>query len=306
VYKTYTVGARQVDSGRLADDRTGERADIRLAQLAAATGLSPLVIRAWERRYGFPRATRTTGGHRRYTPSEVARLHRAVLLIRAGFRPREAIERAMGEGLRLPQMERDERLQELLAEGQPAEGLAQLSSIEHALGFEEALEEVILPALNAVGEGWATGRFSVAQEHAATSVIASWLGTVRATLPSPEPAAPTVLLGAAPFERHGLPPLALEVLLSRRGIAAASLDADVPISALVGAVRLRRPAAVVISVSRPNSLLAETVAALASVEPRPLVYVGGPGVGEAPPGAAMLPLRLTTAADQLAADLGRR
>ncbi|MDQ6743669.1 MAG: cobalamin B12-binding domain-containing protein [Candidatus Dormibacteraeota bacterium] len=287
----------------MADDRTGERADIRLSQLAAATGLSALVIRAWERRYGFPRAVRTEGGHRRYAPSEVARVHRAVLLLRAGFRPREAIERALGEQLRLPQMERDERLQDLLADGEPAEGLAQLRSIEHALGFEEALEEVVLPALNAVGEGWASGRFSVAQEHAATSLIASWLGTVRATLRAPEATVPSVLLGAAPFERHGLPPLALEVLLTRRGLAAASLDADVPIPALVSAVRLRRPRAVVISVSRPNSLLAETVAAIDGVESGPVIYVGGPGVGDAPPGATMLPLRLTAAAEKIAADL---
>jgi MerR family transcriptional regulator, light-induced transcriptional regulator len=290
----------------LADDRAGERADIRLAQLAAATGLSQLVIRAWERRYGFPRAVRTEGGHRRYAPSEVARVLQAVQLMRAGFRPREAIERAMGDQPRLlepAQLEHDERLQDLLTDGEPAEGLAQLRGLEHALGFEEALEEVVLPALNGVGEGWASGRYSVAQEHAATSVIASWLGTVRATLAAPPARAPTVLLAAAPLERHGLPPLALEVLLSRRGLAAASLDADVPIQALVEAAKLWEPAAVVISVSRPNSLLADAVAALAGVQPSPHLYVGGPGVGQPPAGARMLPLRLTTAADQLVSDL---
>jgi DNA-binding transcriptional MerR regulator len=287
----------------LAEESGAERSDIRLAQLVAATGLSPLVIRAWERRYGFPRATRTDGGHRRYAPSEVARVHRVVLLLRAGFRPREAIERALSESVQLPQVGRDERLEQLLVDGEPAEALAQLRSVEHALGFEEALEDVVLPALHGIGEGWAAGRYSVAQEHAASSIVISWLGTVRSSLPPVDSASPTVLLAGAPHERHALPPLALEVLLSRRHLAAASLDADVPIAALVSAVRLRRPSALVISSSQPNPLLGDAVPAVLALDPSPIVFVGGPGVSDQPPGTVRLPLNLTAAADLIAAEL---
>ena len=302
------------------EDIPHEPADIRLGQLADTTGLTPLLIRAWERRYGFPRPTRTEGGHRRYAPGDVARLHRAALLVRAGFRPREAIERALREPTGLPEVAPDMRLQEVLVDGEPTQGLAQLRGLEHALGFEAALEDVVLPTLHAIGEAWFEGRVSVAQEHGASSVIISWLGAVRAGLRPIAPGAPAVLLASAPDERHGLPPLALEVLLTRRGLAAASLDADVPAPDLVSAAALRRPAAVVLSVSRSNAALGEVVTALLAphrTSPRtlgearggqvsrpPRVYVGGPGVDEPPAGAAPLPPRLTTAADFIAADLG--
>jgi DNA-binding transcriptional MerR regulator len=42
--------------------------------VAANTGLSPEVIRAWEVRYGFPTPERTATGQRRYSPEQIAQL----------------------------------------------------------------------------------------------------------------------------------------------------------------------------------------------------------------------------------------
>ena len=39
--------------------------------VVAKTGLSPATIRAWERRYGFPRPKRTAGGHRQYSQRDI-------------------------------------------------------------------------------------------------------------------------------------------------------------------------------------------------------------------------------------------
>ncbi|MDQ6692763.1 MAG: MerR family transcriptional regulator, partial [Candidatus Dormibacteraeota bacterium] len=146
--------------------------DLRLSQLTEVTGLSPELIRAWERRYGFPAPIRTSGGHRRYSREQAESLHRAALLIRSGFRAREAITRAQqAEERDLPSELAVEQSAEALAgsliAGNPARALSLLRATEHALGFERALEERVLPALRSIGKGWESGKLSVAQEHTA-------------------------------------------------------------------------------------------------------------------------------------------
>lgn len=49
-----------------------------IGAVAARTGVGEAVLRAWERRYGFPRPDRLEGGHRRYDEAEVERIRRVV------------------------------------------------------------------------------------------------------------------------------------------------------------------------------------------------------------------------------------
>lgn len=46
----------------------------RVGEVAERLGVSPSTIRLWEQRFGFPAATRTPGGHRRYSEAEVEQL----------------------------------------------------------------------------------------------------------------------------------------------------------------------------------------------------------------------------------------
>src|SRR3984957_16308377 len=56
-----------------------------VGELAQATGLSPRVLRHWEE-LGLVAPARTAAGHRRYGPSEITRLYRALALRQAGLR----------------------------------------------------------------------------------------------------------------------------------------------------------------------------------------------------------------------------
>ncbi|MGF7235384.1 MAG: methyltransferase, partial [Frankia sp.] len=56
-----------------------------VGDLARATGLSQRVLRHWEH-IGLVTPTRTLAGHRRYGPSEIIRLYRALALRQAGLR----------------------------------------------------------------------------------------------------------------------------------------------------------------------------------------------------------------------------
>jgi DNA-binding transcriptional MerR regulator len=55
-----------------------------LGAVARLTGLSPHVLRAWERRYGAVRPLRTPGGTRLYRESDVARLRQLRAAVQAG------------------------------------------------------------------------------------------------------------------------------------------------------------------------------------------------------------------------------
>src|SRR5205823_2475603 len=59
---------------RPAPSITPQMSGIRTNAAAGMLGVSPNTLRSWERRYGFPRPTRSPGGHRQYTLSEVEAL----------------------------------------------------------------------------------------------------------------------------------------------------------------------------------------------------------------------------------------
>lgn len=58
------------------------------------TGVAEPTLRMWERRYGFPKPSRTESGHRRYTEAQVEQVQRVVAGRAAGLSLKAAIERA--------------------------------------------------------------------------------------------------------------------------------------------------------------------------------------------------------------------
>ena len=71
-----------------------------IGAVAARTGLSVPVLRAWEDRHGFPRPARLRGGHRRYDEDDVARLLRVVDERNAG----RSLESAIALATRAPEI----------------------------------------------------------------------------------------------------------------------------------------------------------------------------------------------------------
>ena len=59
-----------------------ERIPIRT--ISSLTGVKPMTLRAWERRYGLVRPQRTPKGHRLYTHQHVERIRRVLTLIERG------------------------------------------------------------------------------------------------------------------------------------------------------------------------------------------------------------------------------
>lgn len=83
-----------------------ERSSYSVGEAARLLEVSPSTLRSWERRYGFPRPIRTSGGHRRYPPEMVGVLAQALRAKSLGVRyPSGVIERLVEDLDRIAHIE---------------------------------------------------------------------------------------------------------------------------------------------------------------------------------------------------------
>ena len=64
--------------------------NVRIGELGRRVGLKPEVLRAWERRYGVLRPSRTEGGLRLYSPADERRARLMLARMSDGLSPAEA------------------------------------------------------------------------------------------------------------------------------------------------------------------------------------------------------------------------
>ncbi|MEU1002737.1 MerR family transcriptional regulator [Streptomyces tibetensis] len=101
------MGAHERDSerrGREAGPHGGRplaggplRGGLTTGEVARRLGVAPTTVRTWDRRYGLGPDAHTGGRHRRWTPTDVARLERMCALTATGIPPAEAARAVLGE-----------------------------------------------------------------------------------------------------------------------------------------------------------------------------------------------------------------
>lgn len=145
-------------------------------------GLPVDVIRAWERRYGLPRPSRSVGGHRLYRPRGVVLLRRAAALRAQGLTAAAACAQALGEAARAETVPEavvgstltarlSARLHHAAATLDAAQAGAVLAEAGALLDVETLWRQVMAPALNRLGADWAHGTLTPAPEHLLSSVV---------------------------------------------------------------------------------------------------------------------------------------
>jgi len=139
------------------------------------------------------------------------------------------------------------------------------------LSVEAVLHDVLAPALRGIGDGWARGEVSIAQEHFAANLVRGrLLGLARRW---DHGLGPRGLLACAPGEQHDLPLVLFGLALQRRGWRILFLGSDAPFDVLTATATAERPDLVVISSSQDNPALSDApLAAVASAAP--LVLAG--------------------------------
>jgi DNA-binding transcriptional MerR regulator len=77
-------------------------AGMSVGEVARRAGVSTSTLRAWERRYGVLRPARSSGGHRRYGPADLARVRRMLELLADGWSTEAAAVAVQREQRPLP------------------------------------------------------------------------------------------------------------------------------------------------------------------------------------------------------------
>src|SRR5215208_3601691 len=238
---------------------------LRIGELSKRAGITPELLRAWERRYGLLRPARSAGGLRLYSPADVERVALMQQHLAEGMAAAEAAalavrdrveEEAARTALR-PAAIRDELATALDAFDEPR-AQAILDRLLALATVETLLAEVVLPYLHELGERWTRGDASVAQEHFASSVLRGrLLGLARGWGQGLGPAA---VLACLPGEQHDLGLITFGLALRARGWRIVYLGTDTPIETVEEVSRQLDPSLVVlvaVSSDRVQPVLAQ-------------------------------------------------
>jgi MerR family transcriptional regulator, light-induced transcriptional regulator len=225
---------------------------LRIGEVSKRVGVSPELLRAWERRYGLLRPARSAGGLRLYSPADVERVALMQQHLAQGLAAAEAAalalrdatdEEAVQTALR-PAAIRTELAEALDAFDEPR-AQAILDRLLALATVETLLNEVILPYLEELGERWQRGEASVAQEHFASGLLRGrLLGLARGWGLG---LGPTAVLACLPGEQHDLGLIAFGLALRSRGWRIVYLGPDSPIDTVEDASRRLEPNLVVLN-----------------------------------------------------------
>ncbi|GAA5081754.1 methanogenic corrinoid protein MtbC1 [Thermocatellispora tengchongensis] len=129
-----------------------------------------------------------------------------------------------------------------------------LGLLDDGVPAEDVLLRVIAPVQRRVGELWAANTWSVAREHAATSVSETAVAAV-AVHARPRPARGRITVACTDGEYHALPARLLAEVLRLRGHRVDFLGASVPGGHLLSYLHQTGPDAVAVSCTLPTRLL---------------------------------------------------
>lgn len=224
---------------------------MRIGELSRRTGVSPELLRAWEQRYGLLRPDRSPGGFRLYSSEDEMRVRRTTALIGEGLSAAEAARVASNKSAGVdaaasPGVEvlADELRQALDAFDGSGAHLV-LDRLFGTFSVRFVFTDVLIPYLRDLGERWADGRVTVAQEHFAANLLRGRMLAMAGDWGAGGPS--TALLACLPGEAHDLGLIFFGILLGRRGWRVTFLGADTPFDTLETSADSLRPTLVVLA-----------------------------------------------------------
>jgi methanogenic corrinoid protein MtbC1 len=192
-------------------------------------------LRAWERRYGLFSPARSDGGFRLYSPAEEERVRQMSRLLQGGLSAAEAAKVV----LESPDRETiaadpGEIVRELSAALEKLDAETADRILDRALStlaFETVAEEVVLPVLREIGEGWTRGTITVSQEHFASNLLRGRLLALARGWANG--IGPSAVLACPPGEQHDLGMIIFGLALRRQGWRIVYLGPDTPVGSVV-------------------------------------------------------------------------
>lgn len=257
---------------------------------ASVLGIAPATLRSWDRRYAMAPSLHTRGGHRRYSPRDMARLQAMGRMVRSGVPPAEAARACLalpdeallpattatqepgtgaGDAPRTATGAQVLAMPAGLSGPAASRGLARAAAALDATtcldilrrslaasGAQATWEELARPVLHGIGARWEANGVGVEVEHAFSAAVTlafashAHAAATRTTVAGA--AGQIVMLASAPDELHDIPMVVLHAALAERGVTCLHLGARTPTRALADAVARVRPAVLVLWAQDPQ------------------------------------------------------
>ncbi len=263
--------------------------------VAQRTGLSGPVIRAWERRYGAVRPSRSPAGQRVYSESDIQRLQLLAGLVRSGRGISSVAEleteelRALLDGdgsvddgtvggstASLERL-RDQALERVASmRPEDLERLLTRAALEHRT--DEFIGVLLVPLLAEIGNAWQSGRLGPSSEHVASMTIRRFLEWLTSKI-QVEEGSPLLVTGTPSGQRHEFGALLAGVVAAEERWRVRFLGPDLPADEIArGALTLGADAVALSALYPPMSdATVEDVSRLRVLLPARIpVIIGGP------------------------------
>lgn len=254
----------------IADYSTESRYTIKV--LSERTGVRPVTLRAWERRYDLLSPKRLDNNYRLYSERDIEivrwithRLEEGLSIstavreykdLRASSIWPEALPTVLAPQLsqtpQYPPQVYAEKLFTALITHNESEAKTIVDAIQSMFDLNIIFLEIFYPCLVEIGDAWYRGEIRIATEHFASAFIRGVLMNLLQAFPIYSQT-PSLLVGCAPEEFHEIASLMLAVLLRREGYMVEYLGADLPLEDLVAYADDIQPDMIILSSSSTMS-----------------------------------------------------
>lgn len=264
------------------------------------TGLTPDVIRAWERRYRAVKPQRSPKNRRLYSDADVERLQLLRRATSAGRRIGDVFRLAADELRALVEEDeravqrvrpaaaaatRSERVEDHYAacmeavEKLDSERLEQMLATAAVVLTPPALiDDLVVPLMEEVGSRWRSGTMRPVHEHMTTATVRSFLASVMENAPGRGSSTADLIVTTPSGQIHELGALMAAVTSALDDWRVTYLGPSLPAEEIAAAVRQRDARAVALSVIYPadDPRLSNELRKLRRLLPeRVRIYVGG-------------------------------
>lgn len=266
-----------------------------IAVAASRSGLTPDVLRVWERRYRAFQPARTAGGQRMYSDDDLRRIWLLAAATRAGRNigsvarlPTDELARMVehdeAAALRVPAAPDTDRI-DLSRELEAVRALdaAALGAVlRHALarsGVPAFIERHVPALMRAVGDAWTDGTMTIAHEHLASAVVLP-LVLESARLTPARADAPRLIAATPAGEPHAVGAALAGAAAAVDGWIVIYLGAEVPaadIAAAAAASGARMVAVSIVHMPDLTHTVGEVRALRAALPPDVPLVIGGAG-----------------------------
>lgn len=272
--------------------------------VAQRTGLTPHVIRAWEKRYEAVVPDRSPKNRRLYSEEEVKRLQLLNALTAAGHNISQVAQLKTNQLIKLAEREKTVTTMTVRPVSKSAAAAsggdhlqACMSAVLNldAAGLERAydqaaidltraslLAEMIVPLFKEIGKLWHGGSLKIVNEHMATSVTRTFLlNMLRATEISDS--SPRIMVATTVGQWHDVGALMIALTAAENGWYPIYYGPNLPAEEIAAGVRHNGARAVAISITHllnQNPLIEEMRKLRRYVGKKLVIFIGGRAVGQ--------------------------